>query len=783
MRALQTLVRPLMEAAMADTLPALRLRVEIRGAVQGVGFRPFVHMLATRFALKGWVNNSSQGVFIEVEGAHDTLQMFLRCLEDEKPPLSFIQSIESRWLEPWGFKKFEIRSSEEKGEKSALVLPDIATCPDCLREINDPTNRRHRYPFTNCTHCGPRFSIIESIPYDRANTSMKAFTMCPLCQAEYDDPGDRRFHAQPNACPVCGPHLELWNTEGDPIFGNDAALGAAAAAIRRGKIVAIKGMGGFQLVVAAHDDDAIRRLRNLKQRQEKPFALMFPSLESAKQACEISPLEERLLCSPEAPIVLLKRRADSQCTLSQWVAPGNPYLGIMLPCTPLHHLLTADLGFPIIATSGNLKDEPIAFCETEALQRLGGIVDLFLVHNRPVMRHVDDSIVRVVMDREMILRRARGYAPLPITINAGRPVNSENIVAVGGHLKNAVAFSSGNEVFTSQHIGDLETEQAYRAFLEIISDFEKLHERKPQMIAADLHPEYPSTRFAQEKAANRRSQVISVQHHIAHALSCMAENQLAPPALGVAWDGTGFGEAGPIWGGELFDITAEQIARIAHFRRFRLAGGDKAIKEPRRAAIGLLFEMYGPAALENFAHTLDFSSRELSNMQTMLSRRLNSPLCCSVGRLFDAVAALVGLRQICEFEGQAAMDLEFAIGNIKTNEAYPLRIVDVEPAPMVLDWFPTVSAILWDRSHGASIGEISARFHNALAETLVATAMRSGQSHVALSGGCFQNRYLLERSITRLRDEGFQPHWHRLVPPNDGGIALGQIAAAWRKHD
>jgi hydrogenase maturation protein HypF len=430
-----------------------------------------------------------------------------------------------------------------------------------------------------------------------------------------------------------------------------------------------------------------------------------------------------------------------------------------------------------------LKDEPIAFCETEALQRLGGIVDLFLVHNRPILRHVDDSIVRVVMDREMILRRARGYAPLPITVNAGSPANTENILAVGAHLKNTVAFSSGNEVFTSQHIGDLETEQAHRAFLEIISDFEKLHDRKPQLIAADLHPDYLSTRFAQEKAAARRSQLVSVQHHIAHVLSCMAENQLAPPALGVAWDGTGFGEDGTIWGGEFFDVTAEKIDRIAHFRRFRLAGGDKAIKEPRRAAVGLLFEMYGPAGLENFAHTLDFSACQLSNMRTMLSRRLNSPLCCSAGRLFDAVAALVGLRQTCEFEGQAAMDLEFAIRDIKTSEAYPLRIIDVDSAPMVLDWFPTISAVLWDCAHGASVGEISARFHNALAEAIIAIAMRAGRSRVALSGGCFQNRYLLERTVTRLREECFQPHWHRLVPPNDGGIALGQIAATWRKHD
>lgn len=712
------------------------------------------------------------------------LQEFLRCLNDEKPPLSLIQSIESEWLEKAGFKNFEIRSSEESGARTALVLPDIATCPDCLREIRDPANRRYRYPFTNCTHCGPRFSIIESIPYDRANTSMKSFTMCPQCQAEYDDSQNRRFHAQPNACPVCGPHLELWNPDGDTIFGGDQALRAAAAAIRQGKIVAIKGLGGFQFIIAAHDDDAIRRLRNLKQRKEKPFALMFASLESAKEACEISPLEGQLLCSPEAPIVLLKRRPDGKCTLSPAVAPGNPHLGIMLPYTPLHHLLTAELGFPIVATSANLKDEPIAYFETEALQRLGDIADLFLVHNRPIVRHVDDSIVRVAMGREMILRRARGYAPLPITANAGnRAVKSNHVLAVGAYLKNSVAFSSGNEVFTSQHIGDLETEQAYRAFRGIISDFEKLHGRKPEIIAADSHPDYPSTRFAEESALMDGARFVAVQHHIAHVLSCMAENELAPPALGVAWDGTGLGEDGTVWGGEFFDVTAEKIDRIAHFRPFRLPGGEKAIKEPRRTAAGLLFELYGPAGLEKFAGALDFSPNGVSILQAMLARGLNSPVCCSVGRLFDAVAALVGLRRVNEFEGQAAMDLEFALEGIKTDEAYPLRINDAEPAAIVLDWSSLVEAILWDRAHGATTGEIAARFHNALAEGVVAVAMRAGRSHVALSGGCFQNRYLLERTVTRLRCEGFQPYWHRFVPPNDGGIALGQIAAAWRRND
>ena len=495
--------------------------------MQGVGFRPFVFRLATELNLTGWVNNSSQGVFIEVEGPCVALEKFLLRLNAEKPPRSFIQSLEASWLDAVGYAGFEIRESQTGGNKTALVLPDIATCPDCLREIFDPNNRRYRYPFTNCTNCGPRFSIIESLPYDRANTSMRKFTMCPQCQAEYDDPRDRRFHAQPNACPVCGPHLEFWEC-GDvsPLskrghvraLHKTSTLRAAVEAIRAGKIVAVKGLGGFHLMADARNDKAVRLLRERKQREEKPFALMFPSLESVKTECEVSPLEERLLRSPEAPIVLLRRTRFGFPTdeksqrmqnkknksvgifhpLADSVAPGNPNLGVILPYTPLHHLLMAELGFPVIATSGNLSDEPICTDEHEALERLRNIADVFLVHNRPIIRHVDDSIARVMLDRELVLRRARGYAPLPITIGGASSASPHNrgvvelrppkiVLAVGAHLKNAVALSVGEQVFISQHIGDLETEQAHVAFRRVIADFEKLYEAKPQIIAADLH--------------------------------------------------------------------------------------------------------------------------------------------------------------------------------------------------------------------------------------------------------------------------------------------------------
>jgi len=793
-----------------------RLKLAVRGAVQGVGFRPFVFRLAEELKLAGWVNNSPQGVFIEVEGPRVSLESFLLRLETEKPVRSFIQGLESSWLDANGYKKFEIRASETGGGKTALVMPDIATCPDCLREIFDPQNRRFRYPFTNCTNCGPRFSIIEALPYDRANTSMTRFAMCPQCQAEYNDPRNRRFHAQPNACPVCGPRLELWSASGEILFGGNEALLAAAEAIRSGKIVAVKGIGGFHLMADARNETAIQLLRERKHREEKPFALMVSSLESVKAFCEVSPLEERLLRSSEAPIVLLRQKKSAirnpQSAIAASVAPGNPNLGVMLPSNPLHQLLMAELGFPVVATSGNLSDEPICTDERGALERFGGIADVFLVHNRPIVRHVDDSIVRVMLGRELVLRRARGYAPLPISVrnaecemrnekiagaktdSAFRIPHSEIILAVGAHLKNSVALAVGNQVFISQHIGDLETEPANAAFRRVISDFEKLYDAKSEIVAADLHPDYLSTKFADELTGRSGSPLpaigaqgiarptkVGVQHHIAHVLSCMAENEIEPPALGVSWDGTGYGLDGTIWGGEFFLVTDKNIERVAHLRPFRLPGGDKAVREPRRPAIGLLYEMFGDAAFE-MTHLPPFqniTAVELSALKGMLRRKLNSPQTSSMGRLFDAVASLINLRQKMRFEGQAAMELEFVLDGIETDEHYNLSLV-TRYSSLVLDWPPMIEAILSDVQKGVASGRISAKFHNALAEAVVAVAKNTGEQPVVLSGGCFQNRYLTERTVRRLQAEGFQPYWHQRVPPNDGGIALGQIVAALR---
>jgi len=743
-----------------------RLRAVVRGAVQGVGFRPFVYRLATSLKLKGWVNNTSQGVFIEVEGPKEKLEEFLLRLEAERPPRASIQSLESSFLDPVGFEGFEIRLSEESGEKTVLVLPDIATCPECLEEIFDPGDRRYLYPFTNCTNCGPRFTIIEALPYDRPNTTMRIFEMCEECRAEYEDPLDRRFHAQPNACPKCGPHLELWDPEGRVLAERHEALLAAAEAIRQGKIVAVKGLGGFHLMVDARSSEAVKRLRERKRREEKPFALMYPTLELIEEHCRLSKLEERLLTSPEAPIVLLRRKSSAGETAEE-VAPKNPYLGVMLPYTPLHHILLAELGFPVVATSGNLSDEPICTSEHEALRRLGDIADLFLVHNRPIARHVDDSVVCVVLGRELVLRRARGYAPLPIHLKHDLP----QALAVGAHLKNTIAISMGREVFISQYIGDLETAEAFEAFRRVIEDFHRLYEPKPWLVVCDAHPDYLSTRHAERLGLKLRR----VQHHLAHVLSCMAENELDGPVLGVSWDGTGYGLDGTVWGGEFLLVSDKGFERIAHFRHFRLPGGEAAIREPRRAAIGLLFELFGKELFEmaELAPISACSSGELATLRRMIARGVNSPLTSSVGRLFDAAASILGLRQRVSFEGQAAMELEFAIDGANTSESYSLPLEGA-----VVDWEPMIRKLLEDISRKLPVSQISAKFHNALVEAIVAVAKRAGEERVVLSGGCFQNRYLTERAVLRLREEGFRPYWHQRVPPNDGGIAPGQILAA-----
>ena len=768
-----------------------RMHVTIRGAVQGVGFRPFVYRLANEMGLPGWVLNSLQGVFIEVEGAHPELVTFLHRLEEEKPAASFIQSLEFSFLDPVGFNGFEIRQSDATGDKISLILPDIAACKECLDEVFDPLNRRYLYPFTNCTHCGPRFTIIEALPYDRPNTSMESFIMCAACRSEYEDPLNRRFHAQPNACPACGPELALWDESGKWITSRHEGLLAAAEAIRSGRVIAAKGIGGFHLLVDARNEQAVERLRARKHREQKPLALMYPSLEAVKEDCLVSRLEERLLHSAESPIVLLKRREkiSGRPSVAAGIAPGNPYLGVMLPYTPLHHILARELAFPIVATSGNLSEEPICTDESEAVQRLHGIADLFLVHNRRIVRHMDDSIARVVLGRELVLRRARGYAPLPLQNKTRLP----KMLAVGGHLKNSIAMTIGDNIFISQHIGDLENREAFEAFNRVIDDFRRLYGAIPEGIVADMHPAYFSTQFARTSGLP----ATYIQHHYAHVCACMAENDLEGPVLGVSWDGTGYGPDGTIWGGEFLVVEDGAFERAATFRHFRLPGGPQAIKEPGRTAIGLLYEIMGDRAfaLKDLQPLNGFAAPQLTLLKQMLEKGLQSPWTTSVGRLFDGVASLTGLRQRVAFEGQAAMDLEFAIDDGDAGGCYPFavtvprevnqaddrRTASKQAVRFIVDWEPLVLAILADLENDTAAGGIAGKFHNTLAQVIVEIATRIGEKRIVLTGGCFQNKYLLERSVTQLQAAGFRPYWHQRVPPNDGGLSLGQIIAASRQ--
>ncbi len=741
-----------------------RLRVVIKGAVQGVGFRPFVFNLAKSLGLKGWIINSSQGVFIEADGSLPILGEFLLRLEKEKPQHAFIQSLESSYLDPAGFKIFEIRKSSDRGEKTVLVLPDIATCPQCLEEVFDPANRRYRYPFTNCTLCGPRYTIIGALPYDRPFTSMKDFPMCTDCQREYEDPNDRRFHAQPNACPVCGPRVYSCNPEGDLLAENHEAIKMTADCLRNGKIAAVKGLGGFHLMVHAGLSKSVDLLRQRKKRNEKPFAIMVATIEEVRDYCELSSLEQRLLLSPEAPIVLLDRKPDPKSDgISKSVAPGNPTLGVMLPYTPLHHLLLQEVAVPVVATSGNLSDEPICIDETEALDRLKGIADLFLLHNRPVLRPVDDSVARIVAGREMLLRRARGYAPLPVMMTS----ESKPALAVGAHQKNTVALQVGANIMISQHHGDLETAQSYDAFQKSVDSLERLYETKPEVVYCDLHDGYMSSQYARELDLPLKT----VQHHHAHVASCMAENQLNGRVLGVAWDGTGAGPDNTIWGGEFFLGNQADMERVAWLRRFRLPGSNQAVREPRRSALGVLFEMLGSeiTTMEGIPTLSSFDENELKILLQMLNSGFNSPLTSSAGRLFDAVASLIGLRQVVSFEGQGAMELEFALKGSDQANSYPFSYSDE------LDWLPMVREIIKDTAEGHQPKLISAKFHNTMAEMILAVAERVGENRVVLTGGCFQNRYLTEQTISKLKVAGFTPYWHQRVPPNDGGIALGQL--------
>ena len=746
-------------------MDATRMKIHARGAVQGVGFRPTVYRVATGLRLRGFVSNSAFGVEIDVEGEAAAVEAFVPALLANRPRRAVIHGLETRRLDVAGYTTFVVRETEASGTATTLVLPDIAVCDDCLREMNDPRDRRYLYPFINCTNCGPRFTIIQSLPYDRERTTMSRFTMCARCQAEYDDPLDRRFHAQPNACDACGPRLSWRGASGKTMSKGDDALRGAAEALREGRIVAVKGIGGFHLMCDARNEAAVRELRKRKRREEKPFAVMAADLAAGRLLCEVDPAEETLLRSPECPIVLLRRLENSGLATS--VAPGNPFLGVVLPYAPLQHLLMGALRFPVVATSGNLSDEPIVTNDDEAVTRLRGIADFFLGHDRPIERYVDDSIARLVRGRPMLLRRARGHAPLPLA----HVVGARSILAVGAHLKSTIGFAVDGHLMLSHHLGDLETAEALAGFETAISDLPGLYAFQAEIVAHDLHPDYASSRFAESASGTS----LGVQHHVAHALACMADNELTGDVLAVVWDGAGLGTDGTIWGGEFFRMRDTAFERVAHLRTFPLAGGDAAAREPRRSALGLLYEARGSALFDDdgLRDRLGFTEAEWSLLAGMLKSGASVARTSSVGRLFDGVAALAGLRRRSGFEGQAAMELEFAAAGRGSESPYAFTLKGA-----VLDWAPMLEAIDAECNGVQAVPVIARRFHDTLAAMILAVARREGLERVCLTGGCFQNLRLAETTIERLGALGFKPYWHQRVPPNDGGIALGQLVAA-----
>jgi hydrogenase maturation protein HypF len=762
-----------------------RVRARVEGTVQGVGFRPYVYRLADEMGLAGYVLNDSSGVVLEVEAAGDAVERFLARLAAEAPPLASVERVTAEPLEELGERGFSIRESPAGGEQRAAVTPDSATCPDCLAELFDPTDRRFRYPFTNCTNCGPRFTIVRDIPYDRANTTMAGFAMCRACQSEYDDPADRRFHAQPNACPECGPRVRLVYAGGGDVVDARAAdpIEATARALTDGAIVAIKGLGGFHLACLARDEDAVAELRARKHREDKPFALMAPDAAAVRDLVEMSADGEELLTSAARPIVLAPRRAGARVAPS--VATGAPELGVMLPYSPLHHLLMADTGELLVMTSGNVSDEPIAYEDDDACERLADIADLFLLHDRPIETRTDDSVVRVAAGRPLFLRRSRGFVPgsLPLPVHGGR-----HLLACGAELKNTFAVAKDGLAWVGHHVGDLKNWETLRSFTTGIDHFERLLAVRPEVVAHDLHPDYLSTKHATELDDVR---LVGVQHHHAHLAACLAEHGETGPAIGAIFDGSGHGEDGTVWGGELLLGDLAGFERLGLLFPVRLPGGDAAVRQPWRMACAWLTVALGerPALPRGLRGRVRPDAwRQVAELAASGTA---SPITTSAGRLFDAVAALCGIRAEVNYEGQAAVELE-AIADPTDQDAYRLPVTGADPSaspaaaapagPLILDARPTIRAIVRDLERGTPVPAVSARFHNALAgatgAACRAAAERAGTSTVVLSGGVFQNRLLLARTRALIASSGLSVLVPELLPPNDGGIAYGQLAVA-----
>ena len=751
-------------------------RLQVNGIVQGVGFRPFVYQLALRLGLKGEVANTSSGVSIHIEGPADRLRAFETELAGKAPPLSHIVEVISRPEIIKSFSDFRITASRGGAAMATLISPDAAVCADCLREMFDPADRRYRYPFINCTNCGPRYTIIDDIPYDRPKTSMRHFTMCAACQAEYDDPLDRRFHAQPNACPVCGPRVGLWDARRKEMGSGDP-IAAAAELIRQGKIVAVKGLGGFHLAADALNAAAVARLRQRKLREEKPFAVMSSDLDAIRAYAVVEPEDEKLLRSMQRPIVLLRKKEPGR--LAEEVAPRNPYVGAMLPYTPLHHLLLRQGFEALVMTSGNLSEEPIAIDNDDAFDRLAGIADYFLVHDRDIYLRSDDSVVRRAAGDTRFLRRSRGYVPVPVFLKHALPP----ILACGAELKSTVCIVKGDQAFISQHIGDLENLSTYEFFQKTVAHLQRILGVRPEVIACDLHPDYLSTRWAEEQEAIPK---VRVQHHHAHIVSGMAEHRLEGAVIGVACDGTGYGPDGTVWGGEVLVADAGGFERAAHLACVPMPGSAAAIREPWRMAVSYLQDAFGAGLWGlNLPVLREAGPDKVQLMLEMAVKRLNSPLTSSLGRLFDGVAAIAGLRSRVTYEGQAAMELEMAAAE-ETGSVYDYAWE--EGAPCRILPAPIIRGVAADVGKGLGVPAISAKFHNTLvrmfSDLCESIRRQRGLDRVVLSGGVFQNARLLTGLIPALASRGFEVYSHRLVPANDGGIALGQalIAAASIAH-
>ncbi len=743
-----------------------RAAIRITGIVQGIGFRPFIYNLAQNHSIRGWVLNNETGVFIEAESGDGNLERFIEAIPKQAPPLARIETFEVKYLDPLGYTRFEIRKSEEVQEKFTLISPDVATCDQCLLELFSPTNVRYRYPFINCTLCGPRFTIIQDIPYDRHKTTMSVFTMCPTCQKEYDDPSDRRFHAQPNACPSCGPALELRDNRGRIILGDP--INNTLSLLEKGAMVAIKGIGGFHLACDATNEEAVSTLRSRKFREDKPFAVMCRDIEEVKKHCEVGQEEERLLLSIERPILILKRK--NSATVAHAVAPYQDTLGVMLPYSPLHHLLLQGRLKTLVMTSGNMSEEPIAYKNEEAFHRLRSIADYFLLHNREIHIRCDDSVTRVFDKKPYILRRSRGYVPFPIKL--AFPL--EMILACGGELKNTFCLTRGPYAFLSHHIGDLENLETLTSFEEGIEHFKRLFYIEPKAVAYDLHPDYLSTKYALSLQNLPR---VGVQHHHAHIVSCMAENRIDGEVIGVALDGTGLGTDGTIWGGEFLKVNYKDFTRLAHLKKVPMPGGPMAIKQPWRMAMAYLSEAFGEEVERlkiDLLKRLDQNRWDI--LKRAIARKINTPWTSSMGRLFDAIASILSVRDEVNYEGQAAIELE-RMADQEGEETYCFHLL-TENSPWMIDLTETIQGVVRDLTEGISSPKIAGKFHRTIGQMIVQTcqALRSkeGLNRVVLSGGVFQNIYLLTLVARELKGSGFEVYTHCQVPTNDGGISLGQ---------